>query len=319
MSQQHKNNLFEQPITGAYIALEDLLSARFSAKELKLKHRRKALSQLAGPNKTNFRGRGIDFEEVRSYQAGDDIRTIDWRVTARSGKPHTKVFSEERERPLLIVNDQRQGMFFGSQYCFKSTLACYLSALIAWAGLQQGDRVGGLVFGNEGQQELKPKRSRQAVLALMKRMGEYNQLLNSSTGIHLADSERLKTSLTELRRIARPGSAIYFISDFSGYQDEDVQKQLFLLSRHCEITAIYIYDRLEHTLPSAGQYTISDGEQRRPIFTGDAKLRQHYQQQFQDNLENLQAMMAKLGIPLIEISTHQAPLKRLLRYFGKGR
>ncbi|MCR8922880.1 DUF58 domain-containing protein [Dasania sp. GY-MA-18] len=319
MSQPQPQNSLEQPVTGAYIALEDLLRARFAATDLKLKHRRKALSLLAGPNKTNFRGRGIDFEEVRNYQAGDDIRTIDWRVTARSGKPHTKLFSEERERPLLIVNDQRQGMFFGSQHCFKSTLACYLSALIAWSGLQQGDRVGGLVFGNQGQQELKPKRSRQAVLALMKHMGEYNHLLNRSTGIQLDNSERLKNSLRELRRIARPGSAIYFISDFSGYEDEDVQKQLFLLSRHCEITAIYVYDPLEQTLPSAGLYTISDGQQRRPIFTGDSKLRQHYQQQFNDKLQNLHAVLGKLGIPLIEMATNQAPLKHLLTYFGRGR
>ena len=144
MSKLHKHNLLEQPVQGAYIELDDLISARFLAKDLNLRHRRKALSLLAGPNKTNFRGRGIDFEEVRAYQAGDDIRTIDWRVTARSGKPHTKLFSEERERPLLVVNDQRQDMFFGSQHCFKSTLACYLGALLAWSGLNQGDRVGGL-------------------------------------------------------------------------------------------------------------------------------------------------------------------------------
>lgn len=319
MSKQLKQNLFDQPVQGAYIELEDLISARFLAKDLNLRHRRKALTLLAGPNKTNFRGRGIDFEEVRAYQAGDDIRTIDWRVTARSGKPHTKLFSEERERPLLIVNDQRQNMFFGSQYCFKSTLACYLSALIAWAGLQQGDRVGGLVFGNEDQQELRPKRSRQSVLALMKRMREYNQQLNRNSGLHISDSERLKTSLTELRRIARPGSAIYFISDFSGYQNEDVQKQLFLLSQHCEITGLFVHDKLEQSLPSAGQYTVSDGEHKRQIFTGDKKLRQHYQQQFQQKLTDLHQLLGKLGIPLIEVSTDQAPLKRLLTFYGQGR
>ncbi|MGK0442784.1 MAG: hypothetical protein ACJA0N_002603 [Pseudohongiellaceae bacterium] len=319
MSVTPSHNLLDQPVQGAYIELDDLISARFAAKDLNLQHRRKALNLLAGPNKTNFRGRGIDFEEVRAYQAGDDIRSIDWRVTARSGKPHTKLFSEERERPLLIVNDQRQNMFFGSQCCFKSTLACYLSALIAWSGLKQGDRVGGLVFGNEGQQELRPRRSRQSVLGLITRMREYNQLLNRNSGLHLSNGERLKTSLTELRRIARPGSAIYFISDFSGYQDEDVQKQLFLLSKHCEITALFVFDTLEKTLPVAGQYTVSDGEHKRQIFTGDHKLRQHYQQQFQQKLTDLHQLFGKLGIPLIEVATHQAPLKRLLTFYGKGK
>ena len=319
MSKQQKHNLLEQPVQGAYIELDDLISARFLAKDLNLHHRRKALSLLAGPNKTNFRGRGIDFEEVRAYQAGDDIRTIDWRVTARSGKPHTKLFSEERERPLLIVNDQRQNMFFGSQHCFKSALACYLGALIAWSGLNQGDRVGGLIIGNEDHQELRPRRSRQNVLALIKRMREYNQKLTRTSGLQLNNGERFKDSLTELRRIALPGSALYLISDFSGYENQDAQKQLFLLSQHCEITVLFVHDKLEQQLPLAGQYTVSDGEHRRQIFTGDQKLRQHYQQQFQQKQQNLQQLFGKLGIPLIEVATDQAPLKRLLTFYGLGR
>ena len=158
---------YKQALQGAYISLEQLIAARFNAKDLNLKQRRRALSLLAGASKTNFRGRGLDFSEVRAYQAGDDIRSIDWRVTARSGKPYTKLFQEERERPILVMVDQRQPMFFGSQHCFKSVMASYLAALLAWSGLQQGDRVGGLVFGNEQQQEIRPRRSRQSVLALM--------------------------------------------------------------------------------------------------------------------------------------------------------
>ena len=136
------SNTLQQRLQGAYISQAELINARFAAKDIKLHQRRKALSLLAGPNKTNFRGRGLDFEEVRAYQAGDDIRTIDWRVTARTGKAYTKLFQEERERPVLIVSDQRQPMFFGSQHCFKSVSACYLSALLAWSGLNNGDRVG---------------------------------------------------------------------------------------------------------------------------------------------------------------------------------
>ncbi|MGK0499998.1 MAG: hypothetical protein ACJAYG_001643, partial [Oceanicoccus sp.] len=227
-----------QLISGAYIDLDDLIRARFAAKDLKLTQRRKALSLLAGPNKTNFRGRGIDFEEVRAYQAGDDIRSIDWRVTARSGKPYTKLFQEERERPVLVVTDQRQSMFFGSQQCFKSVTACYLSALIAWAGLQNNDRVGGLVFGNNQHREIRPRRNRQSVLAFMQALLEFNQQLNRDSGLHLNAASELEQALVELRRIARPGSALYIISDFAGFADERVQKQLHQLSRHCEVTAL---------------------------------------------------------------------------------
>ena len=318
MSKPLTHNILEEAITGAYIELDDLIGARFAAKDVNLQQRRKALSLLAGPNKTNFRGRGIDFEEVRAYQPGDDIRTIDWRVTARSGKAHTKLFNEERERPLLIVNDQRQNMFFGSQHCFKLTLACYLSALIAWAGLQQGDRIGGLIFGNNSHHELRPRRSRQSVLSLIQHCQDYNKKLNSHSGVQLSATEQLKDTLIELRRIAKPGSALFLISDFSGYNDEEVKKQLYLLSKHCEITAFFVYDKLEKNLPLAGQYTVTDGENKRQFFSGDKKLREQYSQLFQQKLTDLHTLFSKAGIPLIEIGTHQSPLKRLLEFYGRG-
>jgi uncharacterized protein (DUF58 family) len=305
----------DQQLSGAYISLDDLIAARFAAKDLKLQQRRKALSLLAGPNKTNFRGRGLDFAEVRAYQAGDDIRSIDWRVTARTGKAYTKLFQEERERPMLVVTDQRQSMFFGSQTCFKSVTACYLSALLAWSGLQQGDRVGGLVFGNEKQQEIRPRRSRQTVLALMQLLLDYNQALNRETGKALNNAQRLAETLTDLRRIAKPGHAIYLISDFAGFDDETVQKQLFQLSRHCEITGINISDPMEAELPPPGFYTISDGQQRQSLFTG-GKAREHYQLNYQTRREQLHQGLAKIGIPLIDIDTTQAPLKRLLEFYG---
>ncbi|ARN76171.1 DUF58 domain-containing protein [Oceanicoccus sagamiensis] len=311
----HHNRL-EQRLSGAYIDLDDMISARFAAKDLKLQQRRKALSLLAGPNKTNFRGRGIDFEEVRAYQAGDDIRTIDWRVTARSGKAYTKLFQEERERPMLVVTDQRQSMFFGSQTCFKSVMACYLGALIAWSGLQNSDRVGGLVFGNQRQQEIRPRRSRQSALALIHLMLEFNQALNKDSGLNVSSAQRLEEALIELRRIARPGSTIYIISDFAGFNDGDILKHLHQLSRHCEITALTVVDPLEKQLPPPGQYTVTDGSQRHQIHTGSSKAQHHYAQQFAARQEDLKQQLGKLGIPLIEISTEQPPLQHLLRYYG---
>jgi uncharacterized protein (DUF58 family) len=309
---------FDQQLLGAYSKLEDLTAARFAAKDLKLQQRRRALSQLAGPNKTNFRGRGLDFAEVRAYQAGDDIRSIDWRVTARTGKPYTKLFQEERERPMLVVTDQRQPMFFGSQTCFKSVLACYVSALLAWSGLQHGDRVGGVVFGNERHQEIRPRRSRQTVMAMIKQLLDYNQRLNRKAGLQLDPHQGFLETLTELRRIAKPGYAIYVISDFAGNDDEDVQKQWFQLSRHCEVTAIHISDPMEQQLPPAGFYDISNGQQRQTIFTG-GKLREQHQQYFQNKLEHLQQQFARIGIPLIELQTDQPPLQQLLQFYGSQR
>lgn len=303
---------------GAYISLEELIGARYSAKNLNLQQRRRALSLLTGPNKTSFRGRGIDFEEVRNYQAGDDIRTIDWRVTARIGKAYTKLFQEEREQPILIVTDQRQPMFFGSQHCFKSVTATYLSALIAWSGLQNGDRVGGLVFGNNSHREIRPQRSRKSVLAFIHLLTEYNQQLNRNSLLEQSAGQSLEKMLLELRRIAKPGTAIYLISDYAGFHQSDAPKQLHQLAKHCEITAMMISDPLERELPLAGQYTVSDGHQRRLIDTGPNQIRRQYKQQFEQQRERLQQDMARLGVPLIEIGTDQAPLVRLQHYFGNS-
>ena len=314
----HHQLTLNKPLKGAYIQLEDMIAARFAAKDLKLQQRRKALSQLAGPNKTNFRGRGLDFAEVRAYQSGDDIRSIDWRVTARTGKAYTKLFQEERERPMLVVTDQRQPMFFGSQHCFKSVTACYVSALLAWSALQQGDRVGGLVFGNEDQQEIRPRRSRQSALALMHSLLDYNQKLNRQSGLAVDHGQRLAEVLGELRRISKPGQAIYLISDFAGFNNEQVQKHLFQLSRHCEITALLTSDPMEAELPPPGFYTISDGAQRQSLFTG-GKVRDQYQKQYQEHISGLHRSLAKIGIPLIELGTTQAPLQQMLKYYGTQR
>jgi uncharacterized protein (DUF58 family) len=210
-------------------------------------------------------------------------------------------------------------MFFGSQQCFKSVMASYLSALICWSGLQNNDRVGGLVFGNTRQQEVRPRRSRQSALAFMHLLLEFNHQLNRDTGLDLSPTQSLEDALIDLRRVAKPGSAIYIISDFNGFDQGDALKHLHQLSRHCEITSLFVYDSLEKELPPAGRYTVTDGKQRSVINTGGKHSRQLYHQHFDENLQQLHRQLGKLGIPLIEIATHQAPMQQLLKYFGASR
>src|SRR5690554_1851036 len=166
-------------LRGARCDVADLLRLRFAARDLKLSARRPARSLLTGGERTRMRGRGIDFEEVRLYQPGDDIRSIDWRVTARTQVPHTKVFREERERPVFMVADQRSPMFFGTRHCFKSVLGAYISAVLAWAALYNSDRVGGLVFGDQAQRDIRPRRSKHAVLELLHQLQDFNGRLSS--------------------------------------------------------------------------------------------------------------------------------------------
>jgi uncharacterized protein (DUF58 family) len=271
---------------------------------------------LSGPNKTNFRGRGIDFEEVRAYQPGDDIRTIDWRVTARTGTAHTKMFREERERQVLVCVDQRSSMFFGSRFCCKSVLAARIAALVSWAALQRGDRLGGLVFSEAEHREVRPRRSRRSVLGLLSAIAEMNTSLPlppQRSPLDFADM------LVELRRIARPGSSLFLVSDFSGAQTENAMEHMYSLARRMEITALHCSDALERELPGAGSYAVTDGESRAQLFTGDSGLRDAFAGRYRQQLDTLRQSLGRLGVPLIEASTDESPLGILQAYYaGNG-
>ena len=304
--------------TGPYAELEALIQERHSGKQLNLALRTRALSALSGGNRSNFRGRGIDFEEVREYQAGDDIRTIDWRVTARTGTAHTKIFREERERPVLVVTDQRNGMFFGSRTCFKSVLAAHCAALLCWAALEQGDRIGGLVFNDNEHREVRPRRNRSAALSYLHQLSELNQQLPMS---HTADTpqQQFADTVSELRRIARPGSAVLIISDFHGALEPRAMEHLHQLSRHTEITALHCSDPLEKNLPDQGRYRVTDGNLKVDLNTADSSIRSAFSSRYDQQLEALQENLGKLGIPLVPLSTSAPALDALLPYFSAAR
>ena len=296
--------------------MADLIALRFPARQLRITRKSRALSVLAGPNKSNFRGRGIDFEEVRSYQPGDDIRTIDWRVTARTGSAHTKVFREERERPVLVVVDQRNSMYFGSSHCFKSVIAAQLASLLAWSALDNGERVGGLVFNDSQHREIRPRRSRKNVLALLSQLEAYNRLLPQEQP---PGSHNFADMLANLRRIARPGSSLFLISDFRGADEERAQEHLYQLAQHTEITALACSDPLETKLPRAGRYAVTDGVERSELATADKRLRASYQQHAEQRAQTLGQNLQRLGIPLLRASTDQAPFVLLQTYYGESR
>jgi len=304
------------PARGAYVDLADLIALRFPARQLRLGRRNRALSALAGPNKSNFRGRGIEFEEVRNYQAGDDIRTIDWRVTARTGSAHTKLFREERERPVLVVVDQRQGMYFGSSHCFKSVLAAQLAALLAWSALEAGDRIGGLVFTDGGHRDIRPRRSRKTVLALLSQIAEYNGAL---PGTGPLSGTGFSDMLSNLRHIARPGSSLFILSDFRGAGEDTAREQLFQLAQHTEITAIACSDPLEADLPRAGHYAVTDGRERSELDTADRDVRASYHRRSRQRWELLSTELLRLGIPLLRAETHRPPFGLLQQFYGDPR
>ena len=149
---------------GIRVSLGELIEMRHRVGEVQLFSTPARRSPLIGLHHSKLRGRGVDFDQVRAYQAGDDVRTIDWRVTARTQEPHTKLFHEERERPVFVVIEQSSRLFFGSALCLKSVLAAQAAALFGWAALNHNDRIGGLVFSDQEHHEIKPRRSKQSLL-----------------------------------------------------------------------------------------------------------------------------------------------------------
>lgn len=292
-------NLPRQDISGASIDQRQLIRIRAAAKQLRLRQQGRRFGQQTGSHPAPFKGRGLSFQQLRAYQGGDEIRHIDWRVTARTTKPHTRIFEEERERPIVLCLDQRSGMAFGSRRCFKSVLACHAAALLAWNGLESNDRVGGLIFNDTGHSEVRPKRSQRAVLHFLHESSRYNQrLLEENTS---AQAGSLASTLEELRRITRPGSSVFILSDFYGY-DAAAQRQLHLLARHNEVMALIIADPLEEQLPLKGRYPLSNGRENGVIRITDS-LRQRYRDDFQHKREQLRSDLRRSGIHCMDLST----------------
>jgi uncharacterized protein (DUF58 family) len=264
------------------------------------------LATRQGGYRSRFRGRGMEFAEVRAYLPGDDVRSIDWRVTARRGKVHTKLFHEERERPVLIALDYRRPMFFATRGRFKVVQASHLAALFAWQALARGDRIGGFLFSEERNLELRPQRGKQAVLQLLRQMVN-DPVWQRPLHRPFAPRQRLAATLQRLQRVARPGSLILLLSDFSQW-DERVEQQLAQLNRHCELGLVHCYDTLEEELPPAGSYRLSDGERDLSIVTSDLAARVEYQNNFARRLEALENFCRCQRARFLRLATHEDPL-----------
>lgn len=254
---------------------------------------------------SRFRGRGMEFAEVRAYQPGDDVRTIDWRVTARRGTVHTKLFQEERERPVLLALDYRRPMFFATRGRFKAVLASELTALLAWHAQARGDRVGGFLFSDDGHSELRPAGGRRGVLRLLRQMVA-DPVWQRSLHAPFAPRQRLAKTIQGLRQVARPGSQVHLLSDFNQW-DDGVEKELALLTRHAQLALYFLYDPLETELPRAGSYRLSDGEHDLTIATDQGELRDAYRQRFLAHRQRLEDFCLRYRAQFVAIATDHDP------------
>jgi uncharacterized protein (DUF58 family) len=265
-------------------------------------------SKLAGTYLAKSKGRGMEFDEVRHYQNGDDVRTIDWRVTARTGKVHTKLFREEKERPVFILTDLGSSMRFGSSLLFKSVQATHLAALIAWHVKQRGDKLGGLVFSQQQHLELKPQSRSNGVLRYFHALTEVHQAEAGNRGLTLDEA------ISQLRRLVRPGSLVYILSDFSQFNAEGLH-HIRAIRRHNEITCCPITDPLELRLPtnSHGVAAVSDGHDTGFVELGSTTLKQRYAERQQAAQQHLQQQFSQLGCKWLAVSAAEPVISQLER------
>ena len=293
------------------VSLKTLINLAKQATRINLHHAQNR-SQQSGGYVSRFKGRGMEFDEARLYQPGDDIRSIDWRVTARTGKTHTKVFREERERPVFISVDDRLTMQFATRGVFKSVLAAKLAGLLAWAAEYHGDRIGGQIFSELECRELKPQNGRHAVLRFLSAIVGKTNITSSANELGTTALPKITSEqvLARLTQHARPGSLVYVISDFRGI-NEQTETCLAKLAQHCEVVLIFIYDPLESSLPTKGRYRFTNNERDVVIDTSDEQRLKNFQNLFTLRLQRIESLAKKRGLIFLKCSTSEDPFQCL--------
>ncbi len=305
-----------EPDNRIYVGLHHLHALQHQARGFSFLPKQPIHSVLLGRHASRLRGRGLNFEELRHYRIGDDIRTMDWKVSNRTRKPHVRVYTEERERPVLLLVDQRQSMFFGSVEKMKSVVAAEVAALAAWRVLAVGDRVGALVFNDHEIAEVKPRRSRSTVMQILHHTLRMNHALAAGKG-PASGAPQLNRCLLEAEQLCGHDYLIVLISDMTGW-DTTTVKHIKRLSRHNNIIATQIYDPLEKDLPGH-QLVVSDGALQIEVDARNRKLQRQYTSDFVSSVEFLQGELKKYDVPVISTDTVIPVQEQIRKAIGDAR
>jgi len=300
-----------------YVSLAQLMALQFQARDLSFVARQPQGSILAGNHASRLRGRGLNFDELRRYQPGDDLRHLDWRASLRTGKPVVRTFTEERDRPALIVVDQRMSMFFGSVRSFKSAVAAELGALAAWMVFNAGDRVGGLVFNDQRVDSVAPLRSRKRLETLCSRIVQQNAALTASNPDH-EDDGQLDKVLQQCLAVAGHDHLICLVSDFAGAGPRTLQL-MQQLSVHNDVIALQVYDPLALNVPSRGRLRVTQGQLQVELAVNQRQVRQPLGDFLGGRLKDVANLLRRSQVPLLMISTALPAADQLRSELGKRR
>ncbi|WP_439106066.1 DUF58 domain-containing protein [Congregibacter sp.] len=297
------------------VSLAHLRALEFKARGFSFLPKQPVQSILTGRHGSRLRGRGLNFEELRHYRPGDDIRSMDWKVTNRTGKPHVRVYTEERERSVHLLVDQRVSMFFGSQRAMKSAVAAEVAALAAWRVLASGDRLGGIIFDDYDCYSIPARRSRESVVNLLSRLAKTNAALAAGQA---SKETQLNVAMKSLARGLSHDALVIYIGDGFGWND-DSDELLKQMSVHNDVIVINIFDPAEVELPRLDQLIVSDGEMQIAVSGNRARLDERFRESYNEHIAHMHKVLKRFGLPLITIDCAGDPMDQLLKALGAGR
>jgi uncharacterized protein (DUF58 family) len=274
-------------------------------RKIEIKTRRLSNNIFGGEYHSAFKGRGMTFSEVRSYQFGDDVRTIDWNVTARYNEPFVKVFEEERELTLMLIVDVSSSALFGTDSALKKNIITEISATLAFSALQNNDKVGLILFSDQIELYIPPSKGKTHVLRIIRELIEFKPLSKKTD---------INSALEFLNKVMKKKSIAFLLSDFIS---SDYEKSLKIVSKKHDLTGIKVYDKFEEFIPNLGMVQMFDQElgEIKLIDTSSSKIRKNYKNQMSLNFKKFNDVFTRNGAGTISCRTDESYIKKLLNYF----
>lgn len=298
---------------GVYANLDDLIRIQFKARDFSFLPQQPVTSILSGRYASRLRGRGLNFEELRRYLPGDDIRTMDWKVTARTRSPHVRVYTEEKDRSVVLIIDQRLNMFFGTRDKLKSVTAAELAALGAWRALHVGDRAGAVVFNDTELVEVRPQRSQKTVMSLLGTILQMNHALSADSQIE-PNPGMLNRALEKALQLITHDTLVVIVSDFYGV-DEQTEQLTTRMAEHNDVLALLVHDPIR-LQPATHNLTVSDGSLQMEVDFADKSVREKVTRDYGDEQKNIKRFLNSLAAPLLMISNEGDVVNQVRRLLG---
>ena len=308
-----RNTVEAEKPPGVYANLDDLIRIQFKARDFSFLPRQPVTSILSGRYASRLRGRGLNFEELRRYMPGDDIRTMDWKVTARTRSPHVRVYTEEKDRSVVLIVDQRINMFFGTRDKLKSVTAAEAAALGIWRALDVGDRAGAVVFNDTELVDIRPQRSQNTAMSILGTIVRMNHALHADTAVE-PNPAMLNQALEAALQLISHDTLVVMISDFFGV-DEQTERLTARMAEHNDVLALLVHDPIR-LKPAVQNLTVSDGSRQMEIDFADKRVREKISDDYGDEQERITHFLRKLAAPLLMISNEGDVVDQVRRLLG---